>query len=76
MQDKQALGTRVDFFAAHHQRLAHDVGAAVAAISLEEPEDKPVVAAVRPSGGKREARSCRGGQFRGGHGQQQLGPRP
>jgi hypothetical protein len=46
MQDKQALGARRDSFAAHHQKLAHDAAAAVAAVSLDDPEDKPVVAAV------------------------------
>jgi hypothetical protein len=49
MQDKQALGARADSLAAHHaphQKLAHDADAAVAAVSLDDPEVKPVVAAV------------------------------
>ncbi len=53
MQDRQALGTRADTLASHHQMLAYDAGtAALAAVSLEEPEDEPVVAVVKPSDGK------------------------
>jgi hypothetical protein len=46
MQDKQALGARADSLATHHQKLAHEADAAVAAVSLDDPEDKLVVAAV------------------------------
>jgi hypothetical protein len=64
MENKQALGARADSFTTHHQRLAHDASAAVAALSLERPEDKPVVAAVKPSSGKGVARGHGGSQFR------------
>ena len=36
MADKQALGARADLFAAHNSKQAHDVVAAVAAVSLSE----------------------------------------
>ncbi len=52
IQDRQPLRTRADTLAYHLQRMAHDAGTAVAAFSLKEPEDEPVVAAVKPSGGK------------------------
>jgi hypothetical protein len=38
MADKQALGARADLFAAHNHKQAHGVVAAVAAVSLLEPE--------------------------------------
>ncbi len=54
--------TSADTLAVHRQRLSHDAGtAALAAVSLEEPEDELVVAAVKPSDGK--------GQRGGGSGQ-------
>ncbi len=46
MQDKQVLGARAYSFAAHYQKLSNDAAAAAAAVSLDDPEDKPVLAAV------------------------------
>jgi hypothetical protein len=61
--DKQALGARADLFAAHNSKQAHDVVAAVAAVSLSDQEgEETTVAAVRPGVG--------GGQRSGGDGQQ------
>jgi hypothetical protein len=52
MADKQALGARADFFAAHNSKQAHDVVAAVAAVSLSDQEgEETTVAAVRPGVG-------------------------
>ena len=52
MADKQALGARADLFAAHNSKQAHDVVAAVAAVSLSDQEgEETTVAAVRPGGG-------------------------
>jgi len=65
MADKQALGARADLFAAHNHKQAHDVVAAVAAVSLLEPEgEETTVATVSPgaSSGKRG----RGSEQRGG----------
>ena len=65
MADKQALGARADLFAAHNSKQAHDVVAAVAAVSLSDQEgEETTVAAVRPgaSGGQRGG----GGGQRGG----------
>jgi hypothetical protein len=45
MQDKQVLGARADSFDAHHQKLANNAAEAVADVSLDDQEDKPVVAA-------------------------------
>ena len=75
LDNKQELGARADAFAAHHTRMAHDATAAVAAVSLAEPEE-PLVAAVKTkqgSGGrggnqKRGGGSSRGGKKRGGAG--------
>ena len=56
MADKQALGARADLFTAHNSKQAHDVVAAVAAISLSDQEaEETTVAAVRPGvgGGQR-----------------------
>jgi hypothetical protein len=65
MADKQALGARADLFAAHNSKQAHDVVAAVAAVSLSDQEgEETTVAAVRPGVG--------GGQ-RGGGGQRLEG---
>ncbi len=62
MADKQALGARADLFAAHNSKQAHDVVAAVAAVSLSDQEgEETTVAAVRPGAG--------GGQRGGGGGQ-------
>jgi hypothetical protein len=74
-QDRQALGTRADTLAYHLQRMAHDAGTAVAAFSLEEPEDEPVVAAVKPGGGNGQRgggsrqRGGRSGERGGGSGE-------
>jgi hypothetical protein len=38
MADNQALGARVDLFVAHNSKEAHDIVAAVAAVSLPEQE--------------------------------------
>jgi hypothetical protein len=68
MADKQALGARADLFAAHNSKQAHDVVAAVAAVSLSDQEgEETTVAAVRPGvgGGQRGG----GGGQRGGSGQ-------
>ncbi len=62
MADKQALGARADLFATHNSKQAHDVVAAVAAVSLSDQEgEETTVAAVRPGAG--------GGQLGGGGGQ-------
>ena len=68
MADKQALGARADLFAAHNSKQAHDVVAAVAAVSLSDQEgEETTVAAVCPGvgGGQRGG----GGGQRGGSGQ-------
>ncbi len=52
MQEKKVLVARADSFAAHHQKLAHDTGAPVAAMSLDDLDDNPVVAVVRLNGSK------------------------
>jgi hypothetical protein len=52
MADKQALGARADLFAAHNSKQAHDVVAAVAAVSSPEQEgEETTVAAIRPGAG-------------------------
>ena len=51
MTDKQAFAARADTFAAHHQKLAHDVVAAVAPEPVQQEDDW--VAAVRPGGSQR-----------------------
>ncbi len=62
MADKQALGARADLFAAHNSKQAHDVAAAVAAVSSPEQEgEETTVAAIRPGAGS--------GQLGGGGGQ-------
>ncbi len=70
MADKQALGARADLFAAHNSKQAHDVVAAVAAVSSPEQEgEETTVAAIglragsghRGGGGGRQ----RGGSWRG-----------
>jgi hypothetical protein len=79
MADKQALGARADLFAAHNSKQAHDVVAAVAAVSLSDQEGgETTVAAVRPGGGggqrgggrKSKKKQGRGGGAGGGSGQQ------
>jgi hypothetical protein len=68
MANKQALGARADLFAAHNSKQAHDVVAAVAAVSLSDQEgEETTVAAVRPGVGSGQ-RGGSGGQ-RGGSGQ-------
>ncbi len=63
MADKQTLGARADLFAAHNSKQAHDVVAAVAAVSSPEQEgEETTVAAIRPGAGSRQ----RGGGQRGG----------
>jgi hypothetical protein len=65
MADKQALGARANLFAAHNSKQAHDVVAAVAAVSLSDQEgEETTVAAVRPGGGGGQLGS--GGQRGGG----------
>jgi hypothetical protein len=62
MADKQALGARVDLFAVHNSKQAHDVVAAVAAVSSPDQEgEETTVAAIRPGAGS--------GQRGGGSGQ-------
>jgi hypothetical protein len=68
MADKQALGARADLFAAHNSKQAHDVVAAVAAVSLSDQEgEDSTVAAVRPGGGsgQRGGGGRRGGGWKG-----------
>ena len=48
MADKQALGARADLFAAHNSKQAHDVVAAVAAISLSDLANYGASEAVYP----------------------------
>jgi hypothetical protein len=70
MADKQALGARADLFAAHNSKQAHDVVAAVAAVSLsDQEEEETTVAAVRPGVGGGQ----RGGGQQGGSGQRGSG---
>jgi hypothetical protein len=72
MADKQALGARADLFAAHNSKQAHDVVAAVAAVSLSDQEgEDSTVAAVRPGGGSGQ----RGGGGRRLEGQEEAGTR-
>jgi hypothetical protein len=62
MADKQVLGARADLFAAHNSKQAHDMVAAVAAVSSPEQEgEETTVAAIRPgaSSGQRTARRRR-----------------
>jgi hypothetical protein len=47
MADKQALGARADLFAAHNSEQAHDVVAAVAAVSSPEQEGEETTVAAR-----------------------------
>jgi hypothetical protein len=57
MGDRQALGARANLFAAHNSKQAHDVVAAVAAVSLLESEgEDTTVAAVaqEPAAGSAE----------------------
>jgi hypothetical protein len=57
MADRQALGARANLFAAHNSKQAHDVVAAVAAVSLLESEgEDTTVAAVaqEPAAGSAE----------------------
>jgi len=79
MADKQALGARADLFAAHNSKQAHDVVAAVAAVSLSDQEgEETTVAAVRSGqrggqrggGWKSKKKQGRGGGAGGGSGQQ------
>jgi hypothetical protein len=64
MADKQALGARADLFAAHNSKQAHDVVAAVAALSSPEQEgEESRVAAIHPGAGSGQHG---GGQRRGG----------
>jgi hypothetical protein len=69
MADKQALGARADLFATHNHKQAHDVVAALDAVSLLEPEGKETtMATVHPgaSSGKHGGGSGqRGGSWRG-----------
>ncbi len=68
MADKQVLGARADLFAAHNSnsKQAHDVVAAVAAVSLSDQEgEETTVAAVRPGVGGGQ-RGGGGGQWGGG----------
>ncbi len=78
MADKQALGARADLFAAHNSKQAHNVVAAVAAVSLSDQEgEETTVAAIRPGAGggqrgggwKAKKKQGRGGGA-GGSGQQ------
>ncbi len=63
MADKQALGARADLFAAHNSKQAHDVVAAVAAVSSPDQEgEETTVAAIRPGAGSGQ----RGGGGQGG----------
>ncbi len=65
MADKQAFGARAELFAAHNSKQAHDVVAAVAAVSLSDQEgEETTVAAVRPGAGGGQHGS--GGQRGGG----------
>jgi hypothetical protein len=62
------LGARADLFAAHNSKQAHDVVAAVAAVSLSDQEgEDSTVAAVRPGGGsgQRGGGGRRGGGWKG-----------
>ncbi len=74
MADKQALGARADLFAAHNSKQAHDVVAAVAAVSsLDQEGEDTTVGAVRPGAGSGQ-RVGGGGQCGGGSsGQQETG---
>ncbi len=69
MADKQALGTRADLCATHNSKEAHDVVAAVAAISSPEQEvEETTEAAIRPGAGSgQRGGGCgqRGGGWRG-----------
>ncbi len=69
MADKQALGARVDLFAAHKSKQAHDVVAAVAAAPpLDQEGEDTMVAAVRPGAGSGQrggGGGQRGGSWRG-----------
>jgi hypothetical protein len=66
MADKQALGARADLFAAHNSKQAHDVVAAVAAVSSPDQEgEETTVAAIRPGAGIGQ-RGGGGGQWGGG----------
>jgi hypothetical protein len=66
MADKQALGARADLFATHNSKKAHDVMAAVAAVSSPEQEgEETPVAAIRPGVGSGQ-RGGGGGQRVGG----------
>jgi hypothetical protein len=69
MADKQALGASVDLFAAHNSKQAHDVVAAVAAVSSPEQEgEETTVAAIRPGAGSGQrggGGGQRGGSWRG-----------
>jgi hypothetical protein len=80
MADKQALGARADLFATHNSKQAHDVVAAVAAVSSPEQEgEETTVAAISPGvdsglrGGQRgggwrgKKKQGRGGSGGGGH---------
>ncbi len=63
MADKQALGARADLFVVHNSKQAHDVVAALAAVSSPEQEgEETTVAAIRPGAGSGQ----RGGGQRGG----------
>jgi hypothetical protein len=65
MADKQALGARADLFAAHNSKQAHDVLAAVAAVSSPDQEgEETTVAAIRPGAGSGQRGG--GGRQRGG----------
>ena len=66
------MEARPDSFAAHHQRLAHDVVAAVASETVE-PEEEEWVAAVRPSSSGRGSQRDGGTQPKRGIGRKNAG---
>jgi hypothetical protein len=54
MADKQALGSRADSFTAHNSKLAWNLEAEVASVSLQETEgEDTTVVAVYPWAGSR-----------------------
>ena len=72
MADKQALAARADSFASYHQRLAHDVVAAVASEPVETEEEEWVTA-VRPGGSGRGSQRGGGTQPQRGDGKKKAG---
>jgi hypothetical protein len=74
MVDKQALGARADLFAAHNSKQAHDVVAAVAAVSSPDQEgEETTVAAIRPRAGSRQRGGGGGQRGRGWRGKKKRG---